>query len=107
MKDNKKIYIKLFAISSSLVLIKYLISYIYFFDEDLFLKILRLNDIEYLMIVESLSRLDLKTDWSNIFEAQKIIGFPLFSVIWHSIFFYFTKYYSILILEIIFYCFEL
>ena len=103
MEDSKKTYIKLFVISSSLVLIKYLISYIYFFDEDLFLKILRLNDIEYLMIVESLSRLDLKTDWSNIFEAQKIIGFPLFSVIWHSIFFYFIKYYSILILEISFF----
>ena len=102
MNSNGKIYLQILLISSFSILIKYLVSYFYIFNEDLLLKILRLEDIEYLFIVESLSRMDLKTDWSNIYEAENIIGFPIFSIIWHSIFFTFFKYYSLIILGVIF-----
>ena len=102
MNSNGKIYLQILLISSFSILIKYLVSYFYIFNEDLLLKILRLEDIEYLFIVESLSRMDLKTDWSNIHKAENIIGFPIFSIIWHSIFFTFFKYYSLIILGVIF-----
>ena len=102
MNSNGKIYLQILLISSFLILAKYLVSYFYIFNEDFLLKILRLEDIEYLFIVESLSRLDLKTDWSSFYSAEKIIGFPIFSVIWHSIFFIFFNYYSLIILGIIF-----
>ena len=102
MNSNGKIYLQILLISSFLILVKYLVSYFYIFNEDFLLKILRLEDIEYLFIVESLSRIDLKTDWSSIYSAEKIIGFPIFSVIWHSIFFIFFNYYSLIILGIIF-----
>ena len=102
MNSNIKIYLQILLISLFLILSKYAISYFYIFDEDLLLKILRLEDIEYLFIVESFSRMDLKTDWSEIHKAQGIIGFPVFSVIWHSILFIFFKYYSLIILGLIF-----
>lgn len=102
MNSNSKIYFQILLISLFLILSKYAVSYFYIFDEDLLLKILRLEDIEYLFIVESISRMDLKTDWSNIHKAERILGFPFFSVIWHSIFFIFFKYYSIIILGVIF-----
>ena len=102
MNSNSKIYLQIVLISSFLILAKYLVSYFYVFNEDLLLKILRLEDVEYLFIVESLSRMDFKTDWSIIYKAENIIGFPIFSIIWHSIFFIFFKYYSIIILGVIF-----
>ena len=102
MNSNSKIYLQIVLISSFLILVKYLVSYFYVFNEDLLLKILRLEDVEYLFIVESLSRMDFKTDWSIIYKAENIIGFPIFSIIWHSIFFIFFKYYSIIILGVIF-----
>ena len=101
MNSNSKIYLQIVLISSFLILVKYLVSYFYVFNEDLLLKILRLEDVEYLFIVESLSRMDFKTDWSIIYKAENIIGFPIFSIIWHSIFIFF-KYYSIIILGVIF-----
>ena len=70
MNSNIKIYLQILLISLFLILSKYAISYFYIFDEDLLLKILRLEDIEYLFIVESFSRMDLKTDWSEIHKAQ-------------------------------------
>ena len=102
MKNNGKIYLQILLISSISILVKYLVSYFYILNEDFLLKILRLEDVEYLFIVESLSRMDLKTDWSSVYKAENIIGFPIFSIIWHSIFFIFFKYYSIIILGVIF-----
>ena len=99
---------KILLISTLLVLSKYLVSYILNNEEDLFFKIIRLGykDFEtYALITESLSRLDLKTDWSSVLISDKTIGFPFFSLIWHAIFFNFFSYYGFIILEIIFYFF--
>ena len=99
---------KILLISILLVLSKYLVSYLLNNEEDLFFKIIRLADRDfetYALITESLSRLDLKTDWSSILASNKIIGFPFFSLIWHAIFFNFFSYYGFIILEIIFYFF--
>ena len=99
---------KILLISTLLVLSKYLVSYLLNNEEDLFFKIIRLGYIDfetYALITESLSRLDLKTDWSSILISDKAIGFPFFSLIWHAIFFNFFSYYGFIILEIIFYFF--
>ena len=99
---------KILLISTLLVLSKYLVSYFLNNEEDLFFKIIRLGYIDfetYALITESLSRLDLKTDWSSILISDKAIGFPFFSLIWHAIFFNFFSYYGFIILEIIFYFF--
>ena len=80
---------KILLISTLLVLSKYLVSYLLNNEEDLFFKIIRLGYIDfetYALITESLSRLDLKTDWSSVLISDKIIGFPFFSLIWHAIF---------------------
>lgn len=87
---NLNIYtFKIFFISILLISIKYIVSYFFNNDEDLLFKIIRLADQDfetYALIIESLSRLDLKTDWSNILISNKIIGFPFLSLIWHAIF---------------------
>ena len=89
MNSNSKIYLQIVLISSFLILVKYLVSYFYVFNEDLLLKILRLEDVEYLFIVESLSRMDFKTDWSIIYKAENIIGFPIFYYMALNFFYFF------------------
>ena len=99
---------KILLISTLLVLSKYLVSYFFNLEEDLFFKIIRLADTDfetYALITESLSRLDLRTDWSSVLISNKIIGFPFLSLVWHAIFFNFFSYYGFIILEIIFYFF--
>ena len=87
---KKKHYIILLFISFFFVITKYLVSYYYYQDEKLLLKILRLSeDQEYFYLVESLSRFDFYTKFSKYQIANNIIGFPIFSVIWHSIIFFF------------------
>lgn len=106
MKYLKSYNLRLFIISFLLILIKYFVSFYFDLSEDLFFKIFRLaeSDFEtYALIVENLSRFDLKTDWSLILESEKIIGFPFFSLLIHSIFFNFFGYHSYIFLEVFFY----
>ncbi len=101
-----KYTLKVITLSVCLVLIKYIVSYYYYPHESLFFKIISLGEKDftlYSFIVESLSRLDLYTDWNETEKAKGIIGFPIFSLIWHSIFYVFFGHYSFLILEIFFY----
>ena len=101
-----KYLFKLLAISFFYIIIKYLVSYYYNPDESLFFKIIGFGEKDfssYSFLTESLSRLDLSTDWNEFEKASDIIGFPIFSLIWHSIFYIFFGHYSFLILEIIFY----
>ena len=98
--------LKVLFVSALLVLIKYAVSYFFNYEEDLFFKIIRLADSDfetYAMIVESLSRLDLKTNWSSALISKNIIGFPFLALIWHSILFNISNYYSFIILEPVFY----
>ena len=102
MTKSNKIYSILFCSSFLYVLIKYFASHLELPDERLIVKILSFSsDTEYFYLAESFSRLDFSTDWSKIEISKKIIGFPIFSIIWHSIFFKFFGYYSFLFLEII------
>ncbi len=106
IKTEKKYLFKLLAISFFYIITKYIVSYYYNPDESLFFKIISFGEKDfssYSFLVESLSRLDLSTDWNKVEKASDIIGFPIFSLIWHSIFYIFFGHYSFLILEIFFY----
>ena len=74
MIDTEKKYLfKLVVISFFYIIIKYLVSYFYNPDQSLFLKIISFGEkdfISYSFLAESLSRLDLSTDW-NEFEKAK------------------------------------
>ena len=61
--------------------------------------------MEYAYLVESFSRLDFSTDWSYIEKSDQIIGFPIFSTIFHALMFKPFGYYSFYILEVIFFFF--
>jgi len=107
MTNNEIKYLfKLLAISFFYIIIKYLVSYYYNPDESLFFKIIGFGEKDftsYSFLAESLSRLDLSTDWNEFEKASDIIGFPIFSLIWHSFFYIFFGHYSFLILEVFFY----
>ena len=92
-----------FLISFIYVSLKYFLSYIEFPEEELVLKIIRFTNHEYAYLVESFSRFDFSTDWSKFEISDKIIGFPIFSILIHSIFFKFFGYYTFFILEIFFF----
>ncbi len=64
---------------------------------------MRFSDLEYAYLVESFSRFDFSTDWSYFEKSKNIIGFPIFSIIFHAIAFKAFGYYSFYILEIIFF----
>ena len=110
MTSNKIFTVKIAIITFFLLSIKYFISYYLNFNEEIFFKILKLAEVdflEYASMVESISRLDFKFDWSVNQPAEKIQSFPLFSLIWHSIIFKFFGYYSFLLLEFFLYFFLL
>ncbi len=110
MTSNKIFTVKIAIITLFLLSLKYLISYYLNFNEEIFFKILKLAEVdflEYASMVESLSRLDLKFDWSENQPAEKVQSFPLFSLVWHSIIFKFFGYYSFLLLEFLLYFFLL
>ncbi len=106
MNSDKLFIIKIGIFTLILLSIKYAISYLLNFNEDIFFKILKLSEMdfyEYAYMVESLSNFNFKFDWSIKMPAEKFQGFPIFSLIWHSIFFKFFGYYSFLFLEYFFY----
>ena len=72
-KVEIKYLLKLLAISFFYIIIKYLVSYYYNPDESLFFKIIGFGEKDfssYSFLVESLSRLDLSTDWNEFEKAS-------------------------------------
>ena len=103
--SNLRYTLIFFTISFFYVSTKYLLSIFEYPDENLILKVIRFNDMEYAYLVESFSRLDFSTDWSKIEISDRIIGFPIFSTIFHSFMFKPFGYFSFYILEVIFFFF--
>jgi|694.fasta_scaffold81826_4 hypothetical protein len=101
---KKKInYFIIFFITITFFILKYSYSLIYFKEDFLITKILiETGDIQYYPVVESLSKFQLNPSFSNHLKAEKILTFPFFSLIWHSILFKFFDYYSFIILEFFF-----
>ena len=89
MNKDKFFILKIAILTFLLLSIKYFISFSLNFNEDIFFKILKLSEIdfyEYAYMVESLSNLNFKFDWSIKQPAEKIQGFPIFSFIKSGIF---------------------
>ena len=106
MNNDQFFTIKIVILTFILLSIKYLVSYSINFDEDIFFKILRLSEsdfLEYAQMVEGLSNFNLKFDWSIKQPAEKIQSFPIFSFVWHAAFFNLFGYYSFIFLEFFLY----
>lgn len=96
-------YFVIFLITIAFFFFKYLYSLVHFKEDYLITKVLiETGDIQYYPLVKSLSQFEFNPTYSNYFVSNKIITFPYFSLIWHSILFKFLGYYSFFILEFIF-----
>jgi hypothetical protein len=103
IKIINKNYILIFILTVLFFFLKYFYSFFLFKEDYLITKILlETSDIQYYPLVESLSRFDFSPSFNDHFIAQKIITFPILSLIWHVILFKFFNYYSFIILEFIF-----
>lgn len=103
MIKKKLNYFIIFFITITFFILKYSYSLIYFKSDFFITKILiETGDIQYYPLVKSLSQFELNPTYNNYFVANKIITFPYFSLIWHSILFKFLGYYSFFLLEFIF-----
>lgn len=103
MIKKKLNYFIIFFITITLFILKYSYSLIYFKSDFFITKILiETGDIQYYPVIESLSKFQFNPSFSNYFKADKIITFPIFSIIWHGILFKFFGHYSFIILEFIF-----
>ena len=84
------------------VLIKWIIL-VFFFDNYLYTNILlALHDTQYFPLIISFSNLEISPTNLNLIEGSKIISFPAFSIIIHSLMFKFLGVYSLILLELIF-----
>ena len=84
------------------VLIKWIVL-VFFFDNYLYTNILlALHDTQYFPLVISFSNLELSPTYQNLIEGSKIISFPSFSILLHSLMFKFLGVYSLILLELIF-----
>ncbi len=102
-KKVNKNYVLIFTLTTFIFFSKYFNSFFLFNEDYIITKILlETSDIQYYPLVESLSRFDLSPSFSKYFTPQKIITFPILSIIWHAIFFKFLNYYSFIVLEFIF-----
>ena len=101
LKKNFEVkYISLIITLS--VLIKWIVL-VFFFDNYLYTNILlALHDTQYFPLVISFSNLELSPTYQNLIEGSKIISFPSFSILLHSLMFKFLGVYSLILLELIF-----
>lgn len=103
MIKKKLNYFIIFFITILIFILKYSYSLIFFKSDFFITKILiETGDIQYYPVIESLSKFQLNPSFSNYFKADKIITFPIFSIIWHSVLFKFFGYYSFIILDFFF-----
>ena len=88
MIENSRINLEIFVISLLIFLPKWISSYYLFPNEELIIKtILDIKDVHYFLNVVSLSNLDLTPSFNEFIVPKKIITFPFFSIIVHSLFY--------------------
>ena len=108
MTENSRINLEIFLISLLIFLPKWISSYYFFPNEELIIKtILDIKDVHYFLNVVSLSNLDLTPSFNEFIEPKKIITFPFFSIIAHSLFYKIIGYSSFIILEFLFIFFSI
>ncbi len=103
MKENSRIHLEIFLITLLIFLPKWICSYYLFPSEEFLIKtILDIKDVQYFLNVVSLSNLDLTPSFNEFIEPKKIITFPFFSIIFHSLVYKIIGYSSFIILEFLF-----
>ena len=108
MIENSRINLEIFVISLLIFLPKWISSYYLFPNEELIIKtILDIKDVHYFLNVVSLSNLDLTPSFNEFVVPKKIITFPFFSIIVHSLFYKIIGYSSFIILEFLFIFFSI
>ena len=85
-----------------LISLKWLITYSFFPNEPLVNKIIfELEDHTYFPLILNLSNLDLSPNYLLNFDTDKILGFPIYSLIFHSLTYLIFGEYSFIIIEYI------
>jgi len=85
-----------------LISLKWLITYSFFPNEPLVNKIIfELEDHTYFPLILNFSNLDLSPNYLLNFDTDKILGFPIYSLIFHSLTYLIFSEYSFIIIEYI------
>jgi hypothetical protein len=108
MKENSRTHLEIFLISVLIFCPKWICSYYLFPNEELLIKtLLDIKDVHYFLNVISLSNFDLTPSFNEFIEPKKIITFPFFSIVIHSLFYKIIGYSSFIILELLFIFFSI
>tara|TARA_B100000795_G_scaffold249524_1_gene217118 strand:- start:1897 stop:3738 length:1842 start_codon:yes stop_codon:yes gene_type:complete len=103
MEKSSRTYLEILLISLIVFSPKWICSYFFFPDEELLVKtLLDIEDVHYFLNVVSFSNFDLRPSFNELISSEKIITFPFFSIIFHSIFYKIIGYSSFIILEFVF-----
>ena len=103
MEKNSRTYLEILLISLVIFSPKWICSYFLFPDEELLVKtLLDIDDVHYFLNVISFSNFDLSPSFNELISPEKIITFPFFSIIFHSIIYKIIGYSSFIILEFVF-----
>lgn len=95
-------YIFLFFLVISTILPKWIISSIYFDNSILVDTIFNIQDKQYFPIVISFSELTFNPSYLDNFSENRLLTFPIYSILTHSILFKIINVYSFIFLEFIF-----
>ncbi len=96
---KKTVYYFLILLVFAIILPKWIISVTYFDNSILVNTIFNIEDIQYFPIIISLANLNFNPSYLAGVIAEKSITFPIYSILFHSIFFKIFNVYSFLILE--------
>jgi hypothetical protein len=98
--EKKTFFLKAFLFAISLVLIKWVLSYIYF-DENFTLRVINESfDTTYYPVIKAFSEFNFSPSYTIKIDNLNIISFPILSLFVNSLFFKILGSYSFLLLEI-------
>ena len=95
-------YFFLFLIVASVIFPKWILTAIYFDNSILVNTIFNIGDIQYFPIIINFSDFILNPSYVENINENKILSFPTYGILIHSLFYKIFKVYSFLLLEIIF-----
>ena len=95
-------YFFLFFLVIATILPKWIVSWTYFDNSILVDIIFNIKDLQYFPIVKSFSELTFNPSYLDHLSENKLLTFPIYSILIHSIFFRLTNIYSFIILEFVF-----
>ena len=100
MSKNTKNFFLFFLVIAS-ILPKWIISWIYFDNSILVDTIFNIKDIQYFPIVKSFSELTFNPSYLDHLSENKLLTFPIYSILIHSILYKIVNIYSLIILEFV------